>query len=72
MSEEYIICNECNGKGAVYSDRHAIYYCSKCKGVGKLNWLENIFGKKYPLTEDEHIIFDINMKICRAEKELKK
>lgn len=52
-----IICNKCN-RSVMYSrpqfkDEPFDSYlaeiailCNKCKGTGKLNWIENIVGKK--------------------------
>jgi len=34
---------------------HVNPYCSKCHGAGKLNWIENVFGKEdIPATVDEY------------------
>lgn len=51
-----IICDKCNGRGLTYtpSSKFSItghmsgdqYKCIKCKGTGKLDWIENIVGKK--------------------------
>lgn len=51
MSAEYI-CDKCNGTGRLFESRiqknNKIWIrCEKCKGTGELNWIENIFGKKY-------------------------
>jgi hypothetical protein len=29
------------------------YRCPKCKGLGRLNWIEQIFGKDRQLTSNE-------------------
>jgi len=58
------ICDQCIGTGyelnipierynAGYYNKH--YKCSKCQGEGKLDWVENIVGKK------PKIKFDIRM-----------
>jgi DnaJ-class molecular chaperone len=53
---EFIICDRCNGSGIVSVPRIIWNYCFKCRGTGRLTWLENIFGKNYPLTfEDENL-----------------
>lgn len=50
MNEEYI-CDKCNGNGVEYinvdlpKEYSPQLICSKCLGVGKLDWLENILGK---------------------------
>jgi len=43
-----IICDKCNGWGNLYSekDERHIIRCSKCWGVGKLDWIEKAVGKK--------------------------
>ena len=47
--EEYEeICPRCQGQGLIsniLSSAHGLP-CLKCRGTGKLDWLENIFGKK--------------------------
>jgi len=46
MSEKYI-CKNCDGKGFITSPgtSNFVRTCSKCKGEGELDWLENVFGK---------------------------
>lgn len=42
-----VICTECEGKGFYKTNDPVIYLeCQKCFGYGKLNWIENITGKK--------------------------
>ena len=55
---DYYICDKCNGEGAIYEDFNdkcddPLYepyklgtICPKCNGHKKLDWLENIFGKR--------------------------
>lgn len=59
MSDEII----CNGSGIILKKEYMLGYdyCNKCKGVGVVNWIENIFDKQYPLTSDEHNIRERNM-----------
>ena len=40
MKIDEVICDQCNGSGDEYP-----FPCSKCNGEGKVNWIENIFGK---------------------------
>lgn len=54
-----IVCDECDGVGLISPDVHTISYiykidCPKCKGSGKLDWIENLVGK----TEKTYIEFD--------------
>lgn len=60
-------CDKCNGSGMVDNSGEPIYYstrgvpdypdfrCDKCKGTGKLTWLEKIFGKQqsFEIDKDE-------------------
>ena len=41
-----MVCNKCDGVGITRKNKHAINVCSKCQGTGKVDWLENIVGKK--------------------------
>ena len=49
-----VICNKCNGSGddsryEEFLDKDKYYYkCPKCQGEGKLDWIENVVGKKTP------------------------
>ena len=46
LNPDEVICDKCNGYVQTYSVDCYDQECSKCLGSGKLNWLENIFGKK--------------------------
>ncbi len=51
LKEGEIICNKCNGSGSLSSKINAstmAFTCKKCDGVGKLDWIENVIGKKVP------------------------
>lgn len=53
---EYIECNECNGTGRLPDQIHGNVtftncICKKCQGVGKLDWIENVVGKKRNIHE---------------------
>jgi ribosomal protein L33 len=40
-------CNKCNGRGYILEknrEMNIILRCKKCKGFGKLDWIEQIFG----------------------------
>ena len=46
--EEYeIICSDCSGSG-LDQTRIYKYSCGKCNGEGKLDWIENVVGKRKP------------------------
>ncbi len=45
LEEWEILCNKCKGKGHLRRIR-ARSICRKCQGEGKLDWIENIIGKK--------------------------
>lgn len=65
------ICDICNGNGIVWEVWEKTQgqfkgntfpkTCSKCKGSGELNWVENIFGKNknYIHNEWEDRYYDI-------------
>jgi len=57
MSDQFVedgehICDRCGGVGHVpgkynsYTRKCKRDKCPKCKGAGKLDWVERIFGKK--------------------------
>ena len=41
---EYYTCSKCDGNGYTYNRFGFIIVCDNCKGYGKFNWLQNIFG----------------------------
>lgn len=47
-----MICDKCNGEGNIgfiEPDKNGRSYwqvCPKCLGFGKVDWIENIIGKK--------------------------
>lgn len=50
MTEEgYKICDACKGMcywiGEINGEKRS-QRCPKCRGSGKLNWVEEVFGKK--------------------------
>lgn len=52
LVEEYseFVCDECHGTGKVRSlnSRYTLTIkCPKCKGIGKLDWIEYITGEHY-------------------------
>jgi hypothetical protein len=47
--EDYeVVCSKCSGKGYLKKVGKVIPTCSKCFGSGKLDWIENIVGKRRP------------------------
>ena len=46
LEEWEMLCNECNGSGDDPSSKTFTTVCPKCRGTGKVDWLENILGKK--------------------------
>ncbi len=50
-----MICPKCNGKSHYQSwgnvANHFKPPCSKCLGTGKVDWIENITGKKLPISK---------------------
>lgn len=54
---EMIKCEICDGLGFIDVDMNKQKTCRKCKGVGKINWLENVFDKKELTYEEEKISY---------------
>jgi len=50
LEEGELICDKCEGEGVIiYSnidESYADLTCDKCAGTGKVDWVENIVGKK--------------------------
>lgn len=56
LEEGEVVCNECNGKGVTLEWIELNYLagykspkekeCDKCLGAGKLDWIENVVGKR--------------------------
>jgi len=51
-----VICDKCHGKGG---------WCEKCHGDGKLDWVENIVGKKPGLPFDSILINELASKLAK-------
>jgi RecJ-like exonuclease len=60
-----IICDECLGTGASL----AYNLCPKCQGVGKLDWIEAVVGKKNEFIWDNTEI--IKTPLTAKERRLK-
>ncbi len=47
LKEGEVICNKCSGTGEIHGRRRidASLTCSKCWGVGKLDWIDNVMGR---------------------------
>ena len=61
MKDGEIVCNKCLGEGEIlpYGDHFGVEICPKCLGVGKLDWVENVVGKKIVEFDIEEVDFDI-------------
>jgi hypothetical protein len=48
LKEGEVICNKCDGEGVIlhYIPEVMDYTCPKCQGCGKLDWIENVVGKR--------------------------
>jgi len=63
-----VICEKCDGKGTRRKPGHIslLEICPTCNGAGKLDWVENVTGRKrtVPMTKDvrKAIISIINSK----------
>jgi DnaJ-class molecular chaperone len=73
MNDKIIICNECQGRGLIITPLEQSppklrwYYCKKCKGVGQLSWLENIFKKTKTTIEERRKKVENLQKYLRGE-----
>lgn len=51
LKDGEVVCPKCNGNtlnnDPYYDSKdYETWYCDKCNGTGKLDWVENIVGKK--------------------------
>jgi len=46
LKEGEIVCDKCDGKGSLDVDSKTLKICPKCLGDKKVDWIENIMGKK--------------------------
>jgi RecJ-like exonuclease len=79
IKEGEIICDKCCGFGHIYSVEIYNEKCDKCQGTGKVNWIENIFGKEkerphtvpgvyMTMVDLSHITFGEYSKLCDGNK----
>jgi uncharacterized protein YuzB (UPF0349 family) len=68
-------CDICSGVG-ILKEYSAVNFCPKCKGTGKLDWIENILGKqnKNPSALDNinvrHLVNYVQKEIENSVKDL--
>jgi len=63
LKDGEVICPECDGfRYKKYhqltrreKDRKGLIHCPKCQGSGKLDWIENITGKKDIIIKVKHL-----------------
>lgn len=49
MKDDLVHCSECEGLGFIKVEGERFPdTCKKCKGIGKIGWLENVFGRDEP------------------------
>lgn len=85
MTDELILCSKCNGEGIIYNelstkgnkkgtsfyDDYHIQICPKCQGHKKLDWIENIVGKKIPQFDIKNFrIFKMGGIICDGKSKI--
>ncbi len=46
VEEGEMACNDCKGTGNIEFNADVLITCIKCQGAGKVDWIENIVGKK--------------------------
>lgn len=55
LEEGEMICDKCEGEGVLIFSKIDISYadvtCDKCAGTGKVDWVENVVGKKSVYTD---------------------
>lgn len=64
----YFKCSICNGTGhliKIEENQVSMVYCSRCKGKGFLDWLENIVGSNVNI--DLEPVFTIERKLSKKE-----
>jgi len=61
-----MICDQCQGSGKVPVSKHngitvieSLKQCPKCVGTGKVDWIENVVGKRKPFTQLFQEIMDV-------------
>lgn len=62
LNEGEIKCPECYGNKKITDPKLSYIYwitCPKCKGKGKLDWIENIVGKKEEFRLDFSVEYTI-------------
>jgi hypothetical protein len=56
------ICKACNGTGRGHKLSNEKWtWCIYCAGQGRLNWIENVVGKKYPFVASGTIRYNYNL-----------
>lgn len=65
-------CSKCEGRGYIVT-QHLIYRCDKCGGRKKLDWLEQVIGRRQdiPIPQMEELIEDYKRNVI-AESFLKR
>lgn len=54
LKEGEVLCNKCHGEGVFWRvnlktlQNKENMECKKCWGAGKLNWVDNMMGGKWP------------------------
>lgn len=64
----YFKCSVCNGNGhlvKIENNQVSMVYCSRCKGKGFLDWLENIIGPNVDINLEP--VFTIEKKLSKKE-----
>jgi DnaJ-class molecular chaperone len=64
MRDGEVVCNKCDGRGCldVLGSPDLLQQCPKCKGNKKVDWIENVIGKKYIEFDIEPIDFPMGVK----------
>ena len=75
LKQGEVICSKCNGSGNQAKwdqipDYKCYLECDKCHGSGKLDWIENIVGKKPPTIKDYQIDFRMFYSSCLTKNSI--
>jgi DnaJ-class molecular chaperone len=62
MNDGFVTCPKCKGYGIYTFPSKNWDYCTECKGVGRISWLEKIFNKTSKLSVEDGNLRNKNMR----------
>ncbi len=71
LEEWEMVCDKCKGGGSFpkkFSKLEDPYYstCSKCQGKGKVDWIENIVGRKPEFIGNDNVFIGYQAGLSRS------